>query len=144
MRERQYTALIRTLDGQMVFHTLHYSDEVDQVDGDLKSDMQHIKVSAPELRMAGELIKSMTKPLHLEEFKDEFREQLQALVDAKTHGKEIADVPTPKSPPPRTINLMEALKKSLAGGSAATNGRTSRSTSRRPAVVPARHRRRSA
>jgi DNA end-binding protein Ku len=138
MRERQYTVLIRTVDDQMLLHTLHYSDEVDHADADLKSDLQHIKLSAPELRMAGELIKSMTKPLHLEEFKDEFREQLQALVDAKSHGKEIKSIPEPKSPPARTINLMEALKKSLAEGNGhtGTRGRTAA-----PRRVPARRRR---
>ncbi len=44
--------------------------------------------------MATELIKSMTKQLHMEQFKDEFRQQLQALVDAKAKGKEITRAPS--------------------------------------------------
>jgi DNA end-binding protein Ku len=114
MRDRQYLALIRVKDDGLVLHTLHYADEVDATEG---GESKREKVSAPELKMAGELIKAMTKKLHLEEFKDEFRKQLQALIDAKSHGKEIAHPSEDEEgPPPRTINLMEALKKSLANG----------------------------
>jgi DNA end-binding protein Ku len=142
MREKQYTALIRTIGDGMVLHTLHYADEVDQIDQDMESDLQHIKVSAPEMRMAGELIKSMTKALHLEEFKDEYREQLQALIDAKSHGKELSHAPEPQRPLPKTINLMDALKKSLAAGDGKTNGHSGRrSVKRSGRVAHARHRR---
>jgi len=120
MRERQYMVLIRTLEDELVLHTLHYSDEVDPMDEGVAASMSKVKVSAAEQRMAGELIKSMTRPLHMEEFKDEFREQLQALVDAKTHGKQLAHAPEQKERSIKgTVNLMEALRKSLAAGSSA-------------------------
>jgi DNA end-binding protein Ku len=123
MRERHYTALIRTIGEGLVLHTLHYADEVDEIDEQITSEMEKIKISSAELRMAGALVKSMTKPLHLEEFKDEFREQLQALVDAKAKGKEITRAPEKDDRPlGRTINLMEALKKSLAAGSGKHDG----------------------
>ncbi len=116
MRDRQYTAMIRATPGGMILHTLHYSDEVDAMEEDRTEAMEKIKVSAGEIKMAGELIKSMTRPLHLEEFKDEFREQLQALVDARTHGKTLERHEEKDDRPiGRTINLMDALKKSLAG-----------------------------
>jgi len=122
MRERQYMAIIRTVNEEMILHTLHYADEIDAIDKDITSDMAKIKVSAAEMRMAGELIKSMTRELHLEEFKDEFRPQLQALVDAKAHGKEIKREPEHERPVGRTINLMDALKRSLARSSRHHNG----------------------
>ena len=123
MREKQYLVMIRTKDQGLVLHTLHYFDEVEPIDEALAGSLKQIKVSAGELRMAGELIKSMTGELHLEQFKDEFREELQALVDAKTAGKEVTHAPAKDDrPAPRTINLMDALKKSLAAGSAKSNG----------------------
>jgi DNA end-binding protein Ku len=123
MRERQYTTLIRTIGEGLVLHTLHYADEVDEIDEQITSEMEKIKISSAERRMAGALVKSMTKPLHLEEFKDEFREQLQALVEAKAKGKEITRAPEQDDRPVgRTINLMEALKKSLAAGSGHDDG----------------------
>jgi len=114
MRERQYIVMIRSVEEGMVLHTLHYADEVDHIDEELTSSLEHIKISTGEMRMAGELIKSMTGEPRLEEYKDEFREQLQALVEAKSQGKELKSAPEDDRPIPRTINLMEALKKSLA------------------------------
>ncbi len=105
MRERQYTVLIRTVGDGMVIHTLHYADEVDEIDQDNISDLERIKVSAPELRMAGELIKSMTKPLRLQDFKDDFRDKLQALVDAKSQGKEVSRALNPSVHPSRRLIL---------------------------------------
>jgi DNA end-binding protein Ku len=123
MREREYTALIRTAGEALMLHTLHYADEIDHVEEEITASVERIKISAAELRMAKELIKSMTKALHMEEFKDEFRQQLQALVDAKARGKEISHAPEPdKRPAGRTVNLMEALKRSLASGPSRLRG----------------------
>jgi DNA end-binding protein Ku len=131
MRERQYMANIRAKDDGLIIHTLHYADEVDPIEDEIAGATKGIKLSAAEMRMAGELIKSMTRPLHLEEFKDEFRRQLQAMIDAKAKGKQIAHpAEEQEGPPPRTINLMEALKKSLAAGSA-HNGHNHNSHRRR-------------
>jgi DNA end-binding protein Ku len=117
MREREYIANIRTSNGGLIIHTLHYADEVDHIDEEIAGSLKSIKLSAPEMRMAGELIKSMTKQLNLDEFKDDFRQRLQAMIDAKAKGREIAHpADEDEGPPPRTINLMDALKKSLAAG----------------------------
>ncbi len=123
MRERQYLTAIRVKEEGLVLHTLHYSDEVDRMDEEIGNSLKRIKISAGELRMAGELIKSMTAKLDLTEFKDEFRKKLQALIDAKVRGKEITTAPEePERPQGRTINLMEALKKSLVAGNGSHNG----------------------
>jgi DNA end-binding protein Ku len=146
MRERQYMAMIRIVGEGMVLHTLHYADEIDDMDGEITSAMERIKISTPELRMATQLIKSMTRELHMEQFKDEFREQLHALIDAKAHGKEITRAPEPEQQPVgRTVNLMDALKRSLAGdhnnGRDGHNGRHPRGKrARHPRSVRVAHR----
>jgi DNA end-binding protein Ku len=123
MRERQYTVMIRTMDQGMVLHTLHYADEVDPMDAELAPAMERIKLSSAEQRMAGELVKSMTAKLHLEEFKDEYRTQLQALIDAKKQGKEVSHAPEEEDRPLKpTINLMDALRRSLAAGASQRDG----------------------
>lgn len=147
MRERQYTVMIRVKDHEMVLHTLHYSDEVDAMDDDLASSLEKIKLSAAEQRMAGELVKSMTTKLNLEEFTDEYRTQLQALIDAKKAGKEIAHAPEHEDRPAKsTVNLMDALRRSLAG-TANRDGKKPvrnpggrRTTTTRPRRAPGRHR----
>jgi DNA end-binding protein Ku len=143
MRDRQYTALIRATEDGLILHTLHYADEVDAQDPGLKSALSNIKLSAGELKMAGELIKAMTGEFHLEQFHDEYRDQLQALVDAKTQGKQVTNAPEPaERPTGSTINLMDALKKSLAGSTSRQADTAKPRTARRP--VPARSRRRAA
>jgi DNA end-binding protein Ku len=115
MRERQYIVVLRPKDEGLVLHTLHYADEVDHMDEEADAGLKKIKLSAGELKMAGELIKSMSGPLHIQEFKDEFRLQLQSLVDAKAKGKEVSFAPDDNGRhEPKVINLMDALKKSLA------------------------------
>jgi len=53
LRERQYLAIIRAINGGLALHTLHYADEVDPINVE---KMSGVKVTAAELNMAGELI----------------------------------------------------------------------------------------
>jgi DNA end-binding protein Ku len=123
MREKQYLVAIRTMKQMLVLHSLHYADEISHIDEEVSDSLKKVKVSSTELRMANDLIKSMTKDLHLEKFKDEFREQLLALIHAEAKGKKVSH-PSDEEEHPRmkTINLMDALKKSLASGSTSHNG----------------------
>jgi DNA end-binding protein Ku len=114
MRERQYTAVIRVLDEGMVLHTLHYADEVEPIQEAVPQQVQRAKVTTAEVTMATELIKAMSKPLDLDKFKDEFREQLEDLIEAKVKGKELVRASDDREEAPApTINLMDALRKSL-------------------------------
>ncbi|HEX4792454.1 MAG TPA: hypothetical protein VH370_01610, partial [Humisphaera sp.] len=63
-----------------------------------------------------QLIEAMTHPLNLSDFHDEYRQQVEALIEQKRRGKQTvipADDHDADNLPP-TINLMEALRKSLA------------------------------
>jgi DNA end-binding protein Ku len=123
MREREYLCAIRVKEEGLVLHTLHYSDEVDKMDDAVSAALARVKISAGELKMASQLIKSMTSKLHLDQFKDEFRIKLQALIEAKVKGKQVTTAPEePTRREPRTINLMEALKRSLKTPNAKHNG----------------------
>jgi DNA end-binding protein Ku len=127
MREREYLAVIRPLEEGMVLHTLHYADEIESLSQSVGKELSRIKTSSAQMNMAAQLIKSMTKPLEIEEFKDEYRLKLQKLVDAKSHGKKIKAAPEEEEDTePRTINLMEALRKSLASGSHKHDGHARR------------------
>jgi DNA end-binding protein Ku len=57
------------------------------------------------------VIETFEGPLDLANYKDEYREGLQKIIDAKIAGEEIV-APSVEAPP-RVVNLMEALKKSL-------------------------------
>jgi DNA end-binding protein Ku len=115
MRDREYLCVLRPLEDGLVLHTLHYADEVVPIADVLPRGVTRTRITNAELNIANELIKSMTKPLELESFKDVYREELEELIDAKVKGKELVHAYDEKEEDePRTINLMDALKQSLA------------------------------
>ena len=57
------------------------------------------------------MIDTFDGPLDLASYTDEYREGLQAIIDAKIAGQEIV-APSPEAPP-KVVNLMDALRKSL-------------------------------
>src|SRR5207247_10691053 len=75
------------------------------------------KVKPEEIKLAKQVIGTFEGPLNLSDYKDEYREGLQRIIDAKIAGEEI--VATSVEPPARVVNLMDALKKSLDAVSSA-------------------------
>ena len=124
MRGRQYLAAVRVLGEGLVLHTMHYSDEVLSLDDALPSTLARAKAPAKEVRVARQLIDALTHPLELSKFKDDYREQVLELIEQKKRGKKTVATADDHDdePIPPTINLMEALKKSLAAGSGKHNG----------------------
>jgi DNA end-binding protein Ku len=116
MREKEYVAALRVMEEGIVIHILHYADEVLKMGDALPGSLAGIKLPAKEVQMAKQLVDSMTRKLDLEEFRDEYRERMEKLIEDKAKGKktvQVSDEGDEDIPP--TINLMEALKKSLAG-----------------------------
>ena len=68
-------------------------------------------VKPEEMKLARQVISTFEGPLDLANYKDEYREGLQSIIDAKIAGEEI--VAPAVEAPPRVVNLMDALKKSL-------------------------------
>jgi DNA end-binding protein Ku len=68
-------------------------------------------VKPEEMKLAQQVIATFEGPLDLANYKDEYREGLQRIIEAKIAGEEI--VAPAVETPPRVVNLMEALKKSL-------------------------------
>ena len=114
--DRQHLVILRVIgESGIALHTLHYADEVIPVDEVLPETIDKAKVTRQELDVAEKLIEALSRPLDVGEWRDQYREKLQALIDAKSEGKTVRVADThDDEPPPRTINLMEALKKSLA------------------------------
>src|SRR5215208_7008156 len=69
--------------------------------------------------------------LHLSDYKDEYREGLQRIIDAKIAGEEV--VATTTDAPPKVVNLMDALKKSLDSVSAAKKRPAKAAVAKEPA-----------
>ncbi len=109
MHQREYTVFVRYRDNGLTLHTTYYANEINSVQGYGDDDAQ---LKPQEIKLAEELVKSLSAPFKPQDYRDEFQERLRALVEAKTHGKTVAIAPTGKRAP--VIDIMQALKKSLA------------------------------
>ena len=109
MHQREHIVVIRpTAKKGMTLHTMFYSNEIRAAesiptDGDLKDQ---------EKKLAHQLIESLAAPFEPQKYRDEYQENLKAMIAAKLKGQEITEVTQPHLAP--VIDLMEALKKSIA------------------------------
>jgi DNA end-binding protein Ku len=120
MRDRQYLAALRVMGEGIVLHTMQFADEVLSFDDVLPGTLSRIKPPDKEVQIARQLIEAMTQSLDLSKFKDDYREQVERLIEQKKKGKKTvvaADDHDDDSLPP-TINLMDALKRSLSASKA--------------------------
>lgn len=69
------------------------------------------KVKPQEVQLAKQAIGTFEEKLDLSDYHDEYRKELQKIIDAKIAGKEI--VAPAAEMPPKVVDLMEALRKSL-------------------------------
>ena len=69
------------------------------------------KVKPEEIKLAKQVIENFEGALNLEEYRDEYQEELQRIIDAKIAGEEV--VATIEETPPKVVNLMDALRQSL-------------------------------
>lgn len=110
-RGRQNLILLRPLNGAIVMQQLRYSDEVKKM-GDVP--IPEASISEAELNLARQFIQAMAKPkFDVSQYKDEYRERLRDLLDKKVKGEAIDLTPAP-APQAKVVDLMEALKASLA------------------------------
>ncbi len=112
-RGKQYLVMLRPVEGGLVMETLHYRDEVRTIadvpipDGDVKP---------AELALAVQLIEqAKSDRFRPEAYADQVRARMLEQIQRKVDGQEITAEPT-QEPETQIIDLMEALKASLAKG----------------------------
>jgi DNA end-binding protein Ku len=113
--KEQLVAIRPHRDGDLlVMETMVFADEVvGTEDIDDLPDSKDLKVSDRELKMARQLIESLTDTFEPSKYKDEYREKVLELIEAKADGQEIAIQPTDEEPQ-EVPDLMAALEASLA------------------------------
>jgi DNA end-binding protein Ku len=91
-----------------------FADEVVSHDSiDDLPEAKDLKASARELKMAQQLIDSLSTEWEPEKYRDEYREKVLGLIERKAAGEEIAV--QPEAPQPTKVpDLMAALEASLA------------------------------
>ena len=128
-RGRQQLVVFRPLKGAIVMQQLRYADEVKTL-GDIP--IPDATVTDAELGLAKQFITAMAKPaFDITQYRDEYRERLRDMLDKKIKGEAVDLTPQP-APVAKVVDLMEALKASLARGSAAAPAAAPVETERKP------------
>ena len=108
---REYLVAVKPHKQGLVMYTLHHTAEIrtiEQID-----ELREVrgKVGPAEMKLARQVIESFEGPLDLADYKDEYQEGLQKIIDAKIAGEEV--VAPEEEAPPKVVDLMEALRRSL-------------------------------
>jgi DNA end-binding protein Ku len=114
LRTKQYLAAVRPVGKALAVSTMLHADEVvaqDELEG---LPDAHSKPGERELKMAEQLIHSLAADFDIRKYKDDYREQLLALLERKAEGEEIVAEAPAEEPRGKVVNLMDALQKSLA------------------------------
>jgi DNA end-binding protein Ku len=109
-RGKQYLVLLRPLKNVVILQQLRYPDEVRALD---EVPVGTAESKESELKLAVQLIDQITSPaFEPSHYEDEVRKRMQAAIDRKIQGQEISIAP--EQPRAQIIDIMEALKASLA------------------------------
>jgi DNA end-binding protein Ku len=112
MRSKQYLAALRPKDGVLVMSTMVYADELNDATDLVDDDIADADVSERELKMASQLVESLTEPFEPEKFEDTYRMQVLDLVERKAAGEEVVPAPAPVAED-KVVDLMAALEASV-------------------------------
>jgi DNA end-binding protein Ku len=128
---REYLVAVKPHDKGIVMYTLHHAAEIRGIEQVEELNSVPAKVRPEEIKLAKQVIATFDAPLNLSDYRDEYREGLQKIIDAKIAGEEIV-APSAEAPP-KVVNLMEALKKSLDAVSAGKK-KTAKAVAEKPAA----------
>jgi DNA end-binding protein Ku len=108
---KENLCLIRPHGDTLALETLFFAEDV-RSRGEIEEAVAETSVKKPELALAQQVIQSLVGEFEPEEFENEYRRELKAMLEAKLAGTEIAKPePVPETP---VVDLMEALRRSVA------------------------------
>jgi DNA end-binding protein Ku len=109
---REYLVAVEARPKGLVMYTLRQAEEIRAMEDVSEYDLLPEKPKDAEVKLARQVISTFEKPLDMKEFKDEYQGELRRIIDAKVAGEEV--VATEEETPSKVVDLMEALRKSLA------------------------------
>jgi DNA end-binding protein Ku len=109
MHNREHIIMLRPGAKGILSHTMYYQDEIRQVE-EFRTDTTLVKEK--ELAMAKMLISSLEENFEPQKYHDSYRENLKKMIEDKIEGRNVVETPSEHIAP--VIDIMEALKRSLA------------------------------
>jgi len=128
LKDREALASLNPYASTLLLNTLYWPDEVRSI-GELDLPEEEFEFKPAEKKMAQQLVAAMKGDFTADEYRDDYRQALMAVIEAKIAGQPAAPVPQVETPT-RLTDLMAVLEASVAAA------RESRATEKAPA--PAR------
>jgi DNA end-binding protein Ku len=123
IRSREHLAALKPNGDALVLELMHFADEiVDQSTLDFPAQETPVE---NEMKMAMMLIDTMSEAFDPAQFRDEYRDQVLAMIEARAAGQVIEAAPTKAPRRDNVVNLMDVLQKSLEASKKGAGSRSS-------------------
>jgi DNA end-binding protein Ku len=108
---REYLVKVQPREKGLIMYTLRHAGEIRSMDG--IDELTHVpeKLKPEEVKLARQVMSTFEGEVDLRSYPDEYQEGLRQIIDAKIEGREI--VAPEVEAPPKVVNLMDALRRSL-------------------------------
>src|SRR4029079_7166194 len=114
---REYLVKVQPREQGLIMYTLRHANEIRSMDAiDELGDMP-AKIKPDEVRLAQQVIGTFEGDVDFQSYRDEYQVGLREIIDAKIEGREV--VAPEVEAPPKVVNLLDALRRSLDSISAA-------------------------
>jgi DNA end-binding protein Ku len=111
LKDREQLAALNPFSKTMLLTTLHWPDEVRSMD-ELNLPEDQIEIKASEKKMAEQLVASMTGEFDADDYADDYRQALMAVIEKKVAGEK--PEPAARAEPTNITDLMAALEASVS------------------------------
>lgn len=118
MGGREHVVAVGPVEKGLVMEVLRYADEV-RSPRPYFSDLPALKLDQEMVSLARELIARKAAPFEPAKYHDSYADALRALIAEKAKGRRIVARPSAAAPQGKVVDLLDALRKSLKGGSTA-------------------------
>jgi DNA end-binding protein Ku len=108
---REYLIKVQPRERGLVMYTLRHANEIRSMDAIEELADMPATVKPEEVKLAEQVIGTFEGELDFDSYRDEYQDGLREIIDAKIEGREV--VAPEVEAPPKVVNLMEALRKSL-------------------------------
>src|SRR5580704_9125978 len=120
LTNREHTIALEPMEKGLVGTLLRYPYEV-RDEKEYFDEIQDVKVTKDMLDLAKHIVNQRAADFDPTKFEDHYEEALTELINAKRNGKTVAAKPRPRGE--NVVDLMDALKKSIANETAAPKGK---------------------
>src|SRR4051812_35655653 len=130
MRNKQYLAAIRPLDGALAMSTMRFADEVVPRTKIAGIPTARSKPAPKEMALAQQIIDSLAAKWDPKRYHDTYTDELKDLIERKAKGEDITVDAEEKAPSGNVVDLMAALQASLERKPKQTASKTARKSAK--------------